>query len=122
MHSFSWTYVFWYFYPILILFLITILMKIIPLKEKFHLKIPDLAVPFLLLGIHRLSKISFRISVFPYFLITLLLLGIVVAIYQAYVFEEILYGRFFKMYWRLVFLLTMVLYLLLVLLSILQFI
>lgn len=122
MQSFSLTYVFWYLYPVLVFCLIKIVMALFPLKEKFHLKGPDLAVPFLIIGVHQLSKISFQYSIFPYFLITLLLLGIVLAVYQAYFFEEILYRRFFKMYWRLVFLLMIILYTCLILLSILHFI
>ncbi|MDN6422101.1 MAG: DUF3397 domain-containing protein [Tetragenococcus koreensis] len=43
------------------------------------------------------------------------------AIFQAYFFEEIVYRRFFKMYWRSVFLFALVLYIILIIFSIVQF-
>ncbi|OJG37375.1 hypothetical protein RV00_GL000332 [Enterococcus devriesei] len=39
-------------------------------------------------------------------------------VFQAYRYREIMYGRFFKMFWRLTFLLSVVMYLILILVSI----
>ncbi|WP_277893081.1 DUF3397 family protein, partial [Enterococcus lactis] len=41
--------------------------------------------------------------------------------FQAYYYEEIIYPRYFKMTWRLVFLLTIVLYAVLIIVNILSY-
>ncbi|MDN6640251.1 MAG: DUF3397 domain-containing protein [Tetragenococcus sp.] len=120
MSTFSLIYLFWYFFPVIVLFAGKLCISVFSLKKRFRLKAADLSVPFLLFGIHQLSKLSFQFSIFPYFLITLLLLGIALAVLQAYFFEEIVYPRFFKMYWRSVFLLTLLLYIVLIIFSIMQ--
>lgn len=77
-----------------------------------------MSIPFLFLGLNELSKDSYNQSIVPYLIISVLLLGICVALFQAYYYGEILYGRYFKMFWRLTFLLTLLLYVLLILLNI----
>ncbi|HAP6085676.1 TPA: DUF3397 domain-containing protein, partial [Enterococcus faecium] len=55
------------------------------------------------------------------FFISVLLMGICIAVFQAYYYEEIIYPRYFKMTWRLVFLLTIVLYAVLIIVNILSY-
>lgn len=62
-----------------------------------------MAIPFLWGGMHALSRNTATISILPFFFISVLLLGICIAIFQAYYYEEIIYSRYFKMTWRLVF-------------------
>ncbi|AOF49406.1 DUF3397 domain-containing protein [Tetragenococcus halophilus] len=121
MSTFSPIYLFWYIFPVIVLFASKLCISVFSLNKRFRLKATDIAVPFLLFGIHQLSTLSSQFSIFPYFLITLLLLGIALAIFQAYFFEEIVYRRFFKMYWRSVFLFALVLYIILIIFSIVQF-
>ncbi|NTR79822.1 DUF3397 domain-containing protein, partial [Enterococcus faecium] len=70
---------------------------------------------------HALSRNTATISILPFFFISVLLLGICIAIFQAYYYEEIIYSRYFKMTWRLVFLLTIVLYAVLIIVNILSY-
>jgi len=120
MSNFSPLYLFWYVFPVIVLFAGKLCVTAFSLQKRFRLKAVDLSVPFLLFGIHQLSNLSFRFSIFPYFLLTLFLLGIALAILHAYFFEEIDYRRFFKMYWRSVFLLALLLYIMLIIFSIIQ--
>ncbi|GMA47629.1 DUF3397 domain-containing protein [Tetragenococcus muriaticus] len=120
MTIFSPIYLFWYVFPVIVLLAGKLCVTAFSLKKRFRLKAVDLSVPFLLVGIHRLSSLSFRFSIFPYFLLTLFLLGIALAILHAYYFDAIDYRRFFRMYWRLVFLLTLLLYIVLIVFSIIQ--
>ncbi|AYW48188.1 DUF3397 domain-containing protein [Tetragenococcus osmophilus] len=120
MSNFSPLYLFWYVFPVVVLFAGKLCVTAFSLQKRFRLKAVDLSVPFLLFGIHQLSNLSFRFSIFPYFLLTLFLLGIALAILHAYFFEEIDYRRFFKMYWRSVFLLALLLYIMLIIFSIIQ--
>lgn len=109
--------IFWYVFPLVVIFLMRLLVSLFSLDRRFSIKTPDLAVPFLLFGIHRLSFLIFKESLFPYLVITLSLLGIGIAFFQAYFYEEIEFPRFFKMYWRSVFLFALVVHVSLIVLS-----
>lgn len=117
MPSITLNVIFWYFSPIIILFASKFVTSVLSLKKRFAIKAPDIAVPFLFIAIHRLSYLTFKESVFPYFLITICLLGIGLAFFQAYFYEEIDYPRYFKMYWRSVFLFAMLTQLILIIMS-----
>jgi hypothetical protein len=120
MVSHSIIRIFWYFFPIIVLFACNFLVSTFSLKQRFKIKAPDISIPFLFLGLHVLSKDSYNQSIVPYVIISVLLLGIGVALFQAYYYGEILYGRYFKMFWRVTFLLTLLLYVLLILFNISQ--
>lgn len=114
MGSFSAMMLVWYVFPVVVLFACNYVISTFSLRERYKIKSPDISVPFLFLGIHELSKNSYGQSIFPYFIISILLLGIGIAVFHAYFYGDIIYSRYFKMFWRLVFLLTMVLYIVLV--------
>ena len=76
MSGFGPAVLFWYIFPLVVFFACRFLVSALSLKERFGLKAPDLAVPFLVIGIHQLSKITFEQSITPYYLISILLLGI----------------------------------------------
>ncbi|MBM7689509.1 hypothetical protein BCR24_12135 [Enterococcus ureilyticus] len=121
MVSFSVIMLFWYVFPVIVLFACNFIISTFSLTERFKVKAPDISIPFLFIGLNELSKDSYGQSIVPYMIISVLLLGICVAVFQAYYYGEILYGRYFKMFWRLVFLLSLVLYAVLVLLNILHY-
>lgn len=109
--------IFWSLSPVLILFAAKFITSIFSLNKRYGLRAPDIAVPFLFYAIHRLSYLTFKESLFPYFLITLCLLGIGLAFFQAYFYEEIAYPRYFKMYWRSVFLFSILTQIILIVMS-----
>ncbi|MHC5269038.1 DUF3397 domain-containing protein [Enterococcus sp. LJL98] len=119
MPSITLNLLFWYFSPIFILFSAQFATSVFSLKKRFGLRSPDIAVPFLFLAIHRLSFLTFKESLFPYFLITLCLLGIGLAFFQSYFYEELDYPRYFKMYWRSVFLFSILTQVVLIIMSVL---
>ncbi|WP_375179194.1 DUF3397 domain-containing protein [Enterococcus rotai] len=121
MVSFSVIMLFWYVFPIIVLFACNFIISTFSLTERFKVKAPDISIPFLFIGLNELSKDSYGQSIVPYMVISVLLLGICVAVFQAYYYGEILYGRYFKMFWRLVFLLSLILYGVLVLLNIIHY-
>ncbi|MGX7149172.1 DUF3397 domain-containing protein [Enterococcus ureasiticus] len=121
MVSFSVIMLFWYVFPVIVLFACNFIISTFSLTERFKVKAPDISIPFLFIGLNELSKDSYGQSIVPYMVISVLLLGICVAVFQAYYYGEILYGRYFKMFWRLVFLLSLVLYAVLVLLNIFHY-
>ena len=83
-------------------------------RQHSAIKLPDLLVPFLILGIHILSELTYGFSVIPYFLIFIFSLGIVVLLVIATKKGEILYKSFFKTYWRFVFISSILAYYILV--------
>ncbi|MBO0470772.1 DUF3397 domain-containing protein [Enterococcus sp. DIV0242_7C1] len=121
MVSFSVIMLFWYVFPVIVLFACNFIISTFSLTERYKVKAPDISIPFLFIGLNELSKDSYGQSIVPYMIISVLLLGICVAVFQAYYYGEILYGRYFKMFWRLVFLLSLILYALLILLNIVHY-
>ncbi|EOI05159.1 lipoprotein [Enterococcus moraviensis ATCC BAA-383] len=121
MVSFSVIMLFWYVFPVIVLFACNFIISTFSLTERFKVKAPDISIPFLFIGLNELSKDSYGQSIVPYMVISVLLLGICVAVFQAYYYGEILYGRYFKMFWRLVFLLSLILYAVLILLNIVHY-
>ena len=121
MGTFTPLILFWYIYPVIVLFGCQFLVKLFSLNRRFKIKAPDLAIPFLWGGMHALYRNTGTISILPFFFISVLLMGICIAVFQAYYYEEIIYPRYFKMTWRLVFLLTIVLYAVLIIVNILSY-
>ncbi|MEI5994856.1 DUF3397 domain-containing protein [Candidatus Enterococcus mansonii] len=121
MVSFSVIMLFWYVFPVIVLFACNFIISTFSLTERYKVKAPDISIPFLFIGLNELSKDSYGQSIVPYMIISVLLLGICVAVFQAYYYGEILYGRYFKMFWRLVFLLSFILYVVLILLNIVHY-
>ncbi len=110
----------WYIFPVIIMVGAQFLVETFHLKERFKIKAPDIAVPFLLIGVHEISKSFAPFSILPYVLLSICLLGIALVIFHAYRYREIVYGRFFKMFWRLTFLLTCLLYVVLIVMSLIR--
>ena len=61
-------------------------------RQRLTLKLADLLVPYLIVGIHILSMLTLGMTVFPYFLIFIFSLAIVLLLYLAVKKGEILYG------------------------------
>ena len=112
---------FWYIFPAIVLFGCNFLVKLFSLDRRFKIKAPDLAVPFLWGGMHALSRNMATLSFLPFFMISMLLMAICIAVFQAYYYDEIIYSRYLKMTWRLAFLLTIFFYGLLIVLNILTY-
>jgi hypothetical protein len=117
MSTFSPMILFWYIFPVVVFFAARFLVSVFSLNTRFRIKAPDLAVPLLLYGVHKLSQATLVGSIIPYFFLSLFSLGIGLAFFQAYFYDEIKYGRYLKMYWRSVFLLTVLLYAVLIVVS-----
>ncbi len=121
MGTFTPIVLFWYIFPAIVLFGCNFLVKLFSLDRRFKFKAPDLAVPFLWGGMHALSRNMATFSFLPFFMISMLLMAICIAVFQAYYYDEIIYSRYLKMTWRLAFLLTIVFYGLLIVLNILTY-
>lgn len=121
MSGFNPIVLFWYIFPVLVYFACRFIVSALSLSDRFHVKAADLAVPFLMVGIHQLSKYTFDQAITLYYLISIFLLGILLAVFQAYYYEEIQYSRYFKMYWRSIFLFTIIFHIVLIILNIVSY-
>lgn len=106
--------VFWLIYPIL-LALLGRMILLIPFFKKRQIKVVDVMVPFLFIGLHYLSVMLYQHSLIPYMLLSMMLMGMIITIGQAYFFQYIDYKKFFKMYWRLIFVFQIISYIVLIL-------
>ena len=91
---------------------------ILVLKRVLHrfwphgLRLMDFWPPFLMVFTHYLTLQATDSSLAPYEVLSLMILGIGLTIIEAVERGEILYWRFFKLFWRGTELLTLVVYLL----------
>lgn len=121
MNSLPVLMLFWYVFPIVLFFACNFIIQSLSLVRRYKIKTPDLATIPLFMGIHGLSIDTFGVSAMPYLLILIFILGVVVAIGHARYYGDIQYKRYFKMFWRIVFLLTILLYVCLIIFNIAQY-
>ncbi|MGY3749709.1 DUF3397 domain-containing protein [Vagococcus acidifermentans] len=121
MNSLSVTVFLWYIFPVILMFACNFIVTTLSLSERLGIKSPDIATPFLFIGLHFLSVDTIGASILPYMILISLMLGMVVAVYQASTFKEIKYKRYIKMLWRIIFLVTLLIYIVLIVMSIINY-
>lgn len=110
MKPFTLDLLVWYIYPIIAIIGAKFIISFFHLNQKYQLKAPDIATPLLMIGLYFFSTAALGRSVIAYYFISIILLGMGLVLIHAYFFDEVHYGRLFKMYWRMTFLLTIFLY------------
>lgn len=80
------------------------------MKHNIMVKVADLLVPFLLVGIHLFSMQSLDVSYFPYLLLFIFGFGIILSIYIYIQKKEFYLRTFFHIWWRFVFIFSFVLF------------
>ncbi|EHI70101.1 DUF3397 domain-containing protein [Streptococcus ictaluri] len=81
---------------------------------KKGIKFPDLSLPLFALEIILVSGKFFTHNLLPYYLIIMSLLAIVITLLLIFRTESFHYARFYKLFWRIGFLVTSFFYLILV--------
>lgn len=75
-------------------------------KIGLSIKGVDLLTPYLLFTIHIFSMIAFQLSLFPYMIILVSLVGIGLASFLAFKKKSLHLKKFLRVWWRYVFLLA----------------
>lgn len=75
------------------------------------IKSVDLLTPYLILSVHIFSMIAFRFSLFPYFVITVSVIGLSLTCFLIFKKKELYYRKFFRIWWRYVFLIAFLIHL-----------
>ncbi|RST89458.1 DUF3397 domain-containing protein [Vagococcus humatus] len=117
MKSVSFILLFWYIFPAILLFACNYIVQRMSLFKKYKIKSPDIATPFLFIGLSQISTLTFSVSAIPYLVLMISLLGIIIAVSYARYYGYIQYKRYFKLFWRSVFLLVCLFYLILIVTS-----
>ena len=109
----------WYILPIISFGVIQFFMNKKHLTHQNGLRTPDLVTPILILSVHFTSKNVLNESLLPYFSLMMLLIAMLIAVFHVKYFKVLNYRRYFKMLWRIAFLVISLIY---VIVFILQFI
>lgn len=81
------------------------------------LKIPDVFTLFLILGMQIFSKNVTSISIIPYYLLIISGLALILLLLDLFYYKQFAYRRFLKLWWRLTFFITLIIYLILVVMT-----
>lgn len=100
----------WFVSPILLYMGLNFIIHRFSLKKLFKVKLSDFMVPIIFIVDNHISKLLFHESILAYLFISSFILGIGIAVIQAYFYEELNYHVYFKMFWRFLFLLLLVFY------------
>ncbi|MGX6970598.1 DUF3397 domain-containing protein [Vagococcus bubulae] len=121
MPNFTVALFFWYLFPVIVMIASNLLVKKTNIDKKYGIKAPDIATPFFFVGIHFVSKGTLGSSFLAYVFLMIFFIGMFVAIMFAYYFHDINYKRYFKILWRISFLVTLMIYVVLIIGSIILF-
>ncbi|WEG73852.1 DUF3397 domain-containing protein [Vagococcus intermedius] len=113
--------VLWYIFPIVLLTACNFIVQTVPFFKRHSIIATDLATPFLLMSIHVISVDTYQKSAVPYVIIIILLMGVGVSLSHAYYYGDIQYERFFKTFWRIIFLVMLLAHLILIILSVFSY-
>ncbi|MFC4653343.1 DUF3397 domain-containing protein [Lactococcus nasutitermitis] len=99
-------------YPILVFIALTFIFKFFRLRKLTHhrLGIPDVFTVFLAFGLQIFSKQFTSISILPYYILIISGLALVLLLLDIFYYKEFYYRRFLKLWWRITFIITFVIY------------
>lgn len=105
-------------YPILIFIALVFIFKFFRLRRLFggRLRIPDVFILFLLFGLYKFSSDLTTLNLTPYLLLVLSSLALFLLLLDLFWFQQFRFRRFFKLFWRLSFFITLFAYIAMVVL------
>lgn len=79
-------------------------------RRKKSIRIVDLVVPYFIVGIHIFSRAYSGHTWLPYFLLLIFSLGIILTLVFVFKLNKLEYGHFFRVWWRFIFLCSIILF------------
>ena len=106
-------------YPLIVFIALVFIFKFFRLRHSTNrkLKIPDVFTIFLILGMQIFSKNVTSISIIPYYLLIISGLALVLLLLDLLYYKQFTYRRFLKLWWRLTFFITLIIYLILIVIT-----
>ncbi|PCS00661.1 DUF3397 domain-containing protein [Lactococcus fujiensis] len=100
-------------YPILVFIALVFVFKFFRLRHLTNrrLKIPDVYTLFLILGLKIFSSQLVTISILPYYFLIVSGLALVLLLLDVFYYRAFVFRRFLKLWWRVTFIITFVMYL-----------
>ena len=106
-------------YPLIVFIALVFIFKFFRLRHLTNrkLKIPDVFTILLILGMQIFSKNVTSISIIPYYLLIISGLALVLLLLDLLYYKQFTYRRFLKLWWRLTFFITLIIYLILIVIT-----
>ncbi|WP_423189677.1 DUF3397 family protein [Alkalibacterium sp. f15] len=77
---------------------------------QLSIKVVDLIIPYMILLLFIISQLYLAINLLPYLFIIISVLGILLASYYTFYRQELNLYLFFRMWWRIVFIICLITY------------
>ena len=99
-------------YPLIVWIVLVFAFKFLKLRRltKHRLRIPDVFILFLIYGLHVFSKQFTNLTILPYYFLIISSLALIILLLDLFYYKEFRYRRFLKLFWRIAFIITFVLY------------
>lgn len=106
-------------YPLIVFIALVFIFKFFRLRHLTNrkLKIPGVFTLFLILGMQIFSKNVTSISIIPYYLLIISGLALILLLLDLFYYKQFAYRRFLKLWLRLTFFITLIIYLILVVMT-----
>lgn len=79
-------------------------------RRKKTIRIVDLVVPYFIVGTHIFSRAYSGYTWLPYLLLLIFSLGIFLTLFFVFKLNKLEYGHFFRVWWRIIFLCSILLF------------
>ncbi|MEY8458646.1 DUF3397 domain-containing protein [Lactococcus ileimucosae] len=99
-------------YPLLTWLVLVFAFKFLRIRQltRRKLLIADVYVLFLIYGLQLFSEQLTAVNILPYYLLILSILALILLLLDLFYYKAFNYKRFFKLFWRLTFIITLALY------------
>ncbi|GBG96014.1 DUF3397 domain-containing protein [Lactococcus termiticola] len=99
-------------YPILLFIFLVFVFKFFRLRKitNYKLKIPDIFTIFLIIGLEIFSKKLAGFGILPYYFLIISGLALVLLLLDLFYYKAFSWFRFLKLWWRITFFITLVIY------------
>ncbi|GEK89893.1 Protein of unknown function [Alkalibacterium putridalgicola] len=77
---------------------------------RLSVKVVDLIIPYMLLLLFAMSQLYFPVNLIPYIILIISVLGIILATYFTFYRKELKLYLFFRIWWRIVFIICLIFY------------
>lgn len=99
-------------YPLLVFIVLVFVFKYFKLRHLTNrrLKIPDVFIVFLVIGLSIYSNQLASISILPYYFLIISGLALVLMMLDLLYYKNFVFRRFLKLWWRITFIITFIIY------------
>ncbi|GAB2024797.1 DUF3397 domain-containing protein [Lactovum odontotermitis] len=105
------------FFPIIVFVILKLIFRLLKLKRYTKIKVIDVCLIFLIFGLEGFTKNATGFSILPYYLMLISGIGLVLLLLDLFYYKEFRFAVFFRHFWRILSLVTTVMYICLIVAS-----